>query len=836
MALMTLALVDCGAAPKQAELSEPPTLLPLVPEPVERTVTDGVFILNEYTRMDPAGASEEEAALYKYLGSKLLPSQDAHTRTPSGGIALRISPKEGFHAEGYTLAVTPDSVVITGQDRAGLFYGIQTFLQLLSPQVLAGDHAGGGYGIPCQQITDYPRFDYRGFHFDVARTFSDKETVLRVIDYMAHHKLNKLHWHIADDEGWRIRLDCYPELAEIGGFRGGDSPVQPIYGEWDKKYGGYYTKDDVREILEYAAMRSVDVIPEIDLPGHSRTAAKVFPHILCGVGTGVKSTTAGDRRNVWCAAKESNYVMLEKILTEICELFPSKYMHIGGDEVQTGQWEKCPDCQALKRKLGYSKTIEIEDYFIKRLAEFVHGLGKTPFVWDEAVATGRMPSYTHVSGWQTVATARKSAEKYPTVVQPGSWFYIDMKQSRYEDGLTWAGLVDPKRVYSFSFTDNAFTEAQMKNVIGVEAAFWTELLLSHDPSYLWYHIYPSLCAVAEIGWSQQEKRDWDDFYRRLTTGHLDRLGAMGIPYRQFPPVVDYVDGVITVTPPFAGAEIRYTTDGHEPDEGSPVYENPITDPVAEKYLFRAFYDGVGSASITPSGKSPARIAANSTETFSVPLPSIINSDGTWYLRINSFDDNLKLNKATITGDGVNATIIGGTQRVDPMSRIRIRATTANRKGTMNITIRNENAFACAFDFEFEKSTYIEPTVTMTSSLGASEKFPFKNATDYNFASYSRTSSTCRKGDHITFTFASPVDAGSIEVHTGLSYLPRYHIPNGRVQTSTDGATFKDVATLHAGKATIFPTGKVKAVRIVSDSDGNGESAVAIQDLKVRPKE
>lgn len=447
------------------------------------------------------------------------------------GIHLEIDRRAGLKPEGYRLKVDQRRITVMGADYGGLFNGIQTLMQLFPAERTAGLELLKTIELPCLEIVDYPRFGYRGMHLDVARTFSTKEEVMRYIDNMSRYKINKFHWHLTDDEGWRIEIKSYPRLAEVGGFRGGDSPVMPIYGSWDEKYGGYYTQDEIREVIEYAALRNVEIIPEIDLPGHSRTAALVYPEILCAGAPDTLSSGGYDRRDVWCVAREENYVMLDAIMGELAELFPSAYLHIGGDEVEFTHWQACPRCQALMMKEGLKDGKQLQHHFMERLDRIVAGHGKISAVWDEAIQGGELPRATRIHGWQGVKECKDAASKgYATVAMPSGYFYFDMKYTPQEPGLKWAGLVPTEKIYSFDFDKEGFTAKQMENVIGVQGALWAELYLAHGKDYLDYQAWPRICALSEVAWTQQELRQADDFFARLDS-HYPRLAARGIKYR-----------------------------------------------------------------------------------------------------------------------------------------------------------------------------------------------------------------------------------------------------------------------------------------------------------------
>lgn len=440
-------------------------------------------------------------------------------------------------AEGYTLTVRPGAIKIEGVDRAGMLNGFHTLLQLFPKEVY-----GGGFEseceIPALRIVDWPEYPYRGMHFDIARTFSTREQVEEMISHLAHHKINHLHFHLTDDEGWRVEILSHPELTEIAAWRGGDSPIWPVYGAWEEKYGGYLTQEELRYIVAYAHQRGVTVVPEIDLPGHSLAIGKVHPEILCPVEIDTSKSAGYSKQNVWCVAREENYVLLEDILREICDIFPSEYIHIGGDEVDMSHWRKCPHCRELMRQKGYTSTSQLQEHFMNRLKEILAKYGRKPAMWNEATNSGTLSRQVRIHGWEGLEECRKVAEAgYPTVVMPGPYFYFDMRQSKDEDGHNWAGVVTLEKCYSVDLDALGYSARAKRNVIGFSGAFWTELYLTHRhkyENYAEYQIFPRASALAEICWLPQAERNWQSFESRLER-HKERLEAMGISYRRGAP-------------------------------------------------------------------------------------------------------------------------------------------------------------------------------------------------------------------------------------------------------------------------------------------------------------
>ncbi len=498
--------------------------------------------------------------------------------------AVVLSTDPSMGAEAFRLTVLPQRIEITGGACGGVFNGIQELFRMLPPEIYAGQ-CPLPVTLPCMQAEDAPRYAYRGMMLDVARTWIGKEAVQRYIDLLAYHNINKLHLHLADDEGWRIEIKSHPELTEIGGFRGGDSPVRPVYGKWGEKYGGYFTQEEMRSLIAYAAVRNIEIIPEIDLPGHSRNIASVHPEIRCNYPPDTVSTNGYDYRSAWCVAREENYALLEDILGELCALFPSEYIHVGGDEVDMSQWERCPDCRALMRTRGMQTPYELEDLFMERMAAILKAHGKRPVVWNEAAHSGRLTRESLVFGWQDLKTCREvTAKGYPTVLMPAEYFYFDMRQTPREDGHDWAAVFDARKTYGFDLTAAGFSEEQCRNVIGLQGTFFSEAYISHEPEkpdYLDYMCFPRICVLARLAWSGNAE-GWDTYYKELVGRHYDRMAAMGIRFRLFPPKLTYESGAFRATTD-DGSGIFYI-------KGDLPGEHRLTRPLqtAEPHLYRFF--------------------------------------------------------------------------------------------------------------------------------------------------------------------------------------------------------------------------------------------------------
>lgn len=553
----------------------------LIPTPRHAAFEAGHFFLTSDCPI--IAASDEAQTVADYLDD-LLPLRRSAFLGLGEALILDIDPT--LPQEGYRLEVGEQRITLSGGTRDGLFYGVQTLLQLLPAEVYSRR-----LSLPCEvaccRVEDSPAYAYRGSHLDVARTWMPLERVKQHIDRMAFHKLNTLHLHLTDDEGWRMEILSHPKLAQVGGFRGGDSPIEPVYGRWDEKYGGYFTQQELRELVEYARLRSVEIIPEIDLPGHSRAFARVYPEILCDYQPSLDRSAGYDVRNAFCASREENFSILEDILREVCAIFPSKYIHIGGDEVEMSQWRRCPRCQQLMRERGWEEPAQLQEYFMSRLIKILKSNGKEPVVWNEAINGGTLEKSALVQGWESVKACRKAtSEGYQTVVMPGQYFYFDMRQSAHEEGHVWAAIFDAEKVYNFDLTKLGFTPEEQRRVAGFEGTFFSEAYIGHNPesdSYLDFMLWPRTAALAEICWHRGPK-DWPAFRRALTGLHGERMDAMSIGHRLFPPVVTYSQGELSARADQEGQQLFYTV---EPDSVEHPYTGPIRTTEPERYRFRA---------------------------------------------------------------------------------------------------------------------------------------------------------------------------------------------------------------------------------------------------------
>ena len=514
----------------------------IIPQPLSVMKSEGCFTINGGTSLVFDKKLDKAASyLLDYLPMQIQRGKKTNS--------IRLILDKKMAKEEYSLKVHSKGIEIRGGEYAGVFNGIQSLLQLLPSEVYT-KNGNLPIEVPLVEIKDAPQYSYRGLLLDVARTFQPVDEVKRVIDYMAYCKLNKLHFHLVDSEGWRLELKKYPYIAEKAGFRGGDSPLHPVYGSFDQKYGGYYTQDELRDIVAYAAQRNIEVIPEIDMPGHSKSLGVVHPDILCNYTPDTSYTNGIDVRDVWCASKESNYQLVEDIVKELVDIFPSEYIHIGGDEVNFKWWKECPDCQQLKIEKGLKDEAQVEQYFVNRVSDILTKYNKKAMVWDEAIDGGLLPTTTMVTGWRGVKQCLQATEQgYPTIIMPSSVFYLDKRQYPHDKGHNSRNGLSLQTICDFTFENAGFSDAQRKNIAGIECAFWTEIYLSNIhpegrfSDYLEYMLFPRLFAVSEIAWSQS-RRSYDEMLGLLKDSFYSKLDAMNAAYRLSSPIVKMEKGKI----------------------------------------------------------------------------------------------------------------------------------------------------------------------------------------------------------------------------------------------------------------------------------------------------
>jgi hexosaminidase len=483
----------------------------LIPYPASLTKQEGFFNIDESTKIIYDKNAEPIA---EYLKNILTPSTGYDFRMNDKGknenaIILKLSnanPELG--KEGYTLNVTKDYVVIEANDLNGLFYGVQTLRQLLPPQIESKSEVRNvKWEVSCVEIKDKPEFVWRGLNLDCCRHFMTKDFVKRYIDLLAYHKMNVLHWHLTEDQGWRIEIKKYPELTEKGAWRTFDD---------GSIYGGYYSQEDIKEVIKYAASRFVNVVPEIEMPGHSTAAISCYPEISCTGGPFEVGTLWGIYYDVYCAGNDKTFQFLQDVIDEITELFPGKYIHVGGDEVPKDRWSHCPKCQARIKQENLKDENELQSYFIKRMEKYITSKGKKLIGWDEILEGGLPPEAT-VQSWRGIKGAIVAAKQgHDVVVSPTSNCYFDYP----------VDVTDLEKVYSFDPVPSELTTEDRKHVLGSEGNMWSEYAPQNQIDD---RLFPRLLALSEVVWTYPKDRNIEEFKQRLQN-HYNRLDVLGVEY------------------------------------------------------------------------------------------------------------------------------------------------------------------------------------------------------------------------------------------------------------------------------------------------------------------
>jgi len=491
--------------------------------------------------------------------------------------------------EGYSLDIDPSKIIIKASSAAGFYYAVQSLKQLL-PIAVYGDKESVSvekWEVPCAHIDDAPRFSYRGMHLDVARHFFSVDEVKRYIDLLAMHKLNVFHWHLTDDQGWRIEIKKYPKLTEIGSIRK-YTMVEKNFDQYDNTpYGGYYTQDQIRDIVNYAKERFITIIPEVDLPGHMVAALASYPSLGCTGGPYEVQGVWGVHPDVLCAGKEETYEFVTDVLSEVIELFPSRYIHIGGDECPKDRWKKCPLCQARIRKLGLKTDKEhtaeerLQSYFMTRVEKFLNENNRQIIGWDEILEGGAAPNATVMSWRGTDGGVQAAKLRHNVVMTPNTYLYFDYYQSEdtQTEPLAIGSYVPLERVYDFEPVPDTLDNDSKKYILGAQANLWTEYI--SDFKQVEYMLLPRLDALSEVQWTQPENKNWVNFLDRLQhniqvydlKGYNYGKHIFGInpEYRIIPE-----KHCIEVTLRTQGdAPVYYTLDGTVPTEKSTRYTQPI---------------------------------------------------------------------------------------------------------------------------------------------------------------------------------------------------------------------------------------------------------------------
>lgn len=509
----------------------------IIPKPVSLEIQTGRFLVNADTKISGTANLKNEGAYLADLLSHMANTEITFSQDAPGNIVLKLDDTIE-NEEAYTLTVAYDNIVISGKTVKGVFYGIQTLKQLLPINQGEQNERLDKLTIPAVNITDTPRFEYRGMHLDVARHLFPIDFIKKYIDLIAMHKMNTFHWHLTEDQGWRIEIKKFPKLTEIGSKRHGTIlGHHPGTGNDETAYGGFYTQEEVKDIVAYAAKRHVTVIPEIELPGHASAAIASYPYLSCfpeeptvvtnnmgsKAGKAVQANgtpkivqeTWGVFDDVFCAGQEETFQFLEAVFDEVIPLFPSEYIHIGGDECPKSNWKRCPDCRKRIKEEKLADEHELQSYFIQRIEKYLNSKGKKIIGWDEILEGGLAPNAT-VMSWRGEAGGIEAAKQHHDVIMtPGHSCYFDHYQTEDKENepLSIGGKTTVADVYAYEPVASQLTEEQSQYILGAQANVWTEYMKTTD--YVEYMILPRMTALSEVVWSPKESKDWEDFKMRL---------------------------------------------------------------------------------------------------------------------------------------------------------------------------------------------------------------------------------------------------------------------------------------------------------------------------------
>ncbi|SDB79433.1 hexosaminidase [Bacteroides ovatus] len=487
----------------------------VIPVPLKMEQGTGSFLLSEKTKLYTNLQGGEAELWENYLKALPVQLKEARMKDRKQMLFLLITPKTPQlpSPESYTLSVTSQRIEIRATSGAGLFYGMQTLLQLMQPA------STGSYSVPSVEIEDTPRFAYRGLMLDVSRHFSTKEFIKKQIDALAYYKINRLHLHLTDAAGWRLEIKKYPLLTDFAAWR-----TDPTWKKWwngGRKYlrydepgasGGYYTQDDIREILEYARQHYITVIPEIEMPSHSEEVLAAYPQLSCS-GEPYKNSD-------FCVGNEETFTFLENVLTEVMELFPSKYIHVGGDEAGKSAWKTCPKCQKRMKDEHLANVDELQSYLIHRIEKFLNNHGRRLLGWDEILQGGIAPNATVMSWRGEEGGIAAVTSGHHAIMTPGAYCYLDSYQDApYSQPEAIGGYLPLKKVYTYDPVPASLTAEQAKLVYGVQGNLWVEYIPT--PEHVEYMIYPRMLALAEVAWSAPERKSWPDFHTRALSAVAD---------------------------------------------------------------------------------------------------------------------------------------------------------------------------------------------------------------------------------------------------------------------------------------------------------------------------
>ena len=553
--------------------AKPKQVVSIIPVPAKMEIGKGEFKFNSSTKIliDDSGAEFQKlgdlliTAIYNATGLKLA-APSAHGNKSGDNLISIQNDKNISDSEAYSLEINPKKITISASGGAGIFYAIQSLLQLMPVE---GKQKN--FSVPALSIQDSPRFKWRGMHLDVCRHFFPVEFIKKYIDILAFYKINRFHWHLTDDQGWRIEIKKYPKLTEAGSWRketAGDG----------KPYGGFYTQEQIKEVIRYAQERYVTVMPEIEMPGHALAALTAYPELSCTGGSFETGTTWGVFEDVFCAGNNKTFSFLEDVLTEVMNLFPSEYIHIGGDECPKERWKVCPKCQTRIKAENLKDEFHLQSYFIQRIEKFINSKGRKIIGWDEILEGGLAPNAA-VMSWRGIDGGIAAAKSNHNVaMSPGTHCYFDHYQGLNGEPKAIGGYTNLEKVYSYEPVPEVLNADEAKYIMGAQANLWTEYIETTD--HVEYMLLPRLLALSEVVWSPKSSRNYEDFSSRIMK-HYDILQKKNYNFRVPTPLDETGEYLlmnrkpIEFLKPVKESKIFYTLDGTEPTEKSKLYTSPL---------------------------------------------------------------------------------------------------------------------------------------------------------------------------------------------------------------------------------------------------------------------
>ncbi|PLW94938.1 MAG: beta-N-acetylhexosaminidase [Marinilabiliales bacterium] len=578
--LILIALLLASCIKKQAEVN-------IIPKPLEQKIGNEAFTYNAETKII-IGINQNLETLGAYLVTQLsninLKSEVQYLEdinSTENAFIIQLDRRlDDFDDEGYLLSVDRKKILLEAKTIKGLVWGIQSFLQLIPVKFFEEENHMESFSVPEVYIKDKPRFSYRGMHLDVCRHMFSVDFIKKYLDIMAYYKFNTFHWHLTEDQGWRIEIKKYPKLMSVAAYR--DSTLIGHYRDQPhtfdgERYGGYYTQEEIKEIVQYASERNITIIPEIEMPGHSVAALAAYPELACTDGPFRTATTWGVFEDVYCP-KENTFVFLEDVLSEVIDMFPGKYIHIGGDEVPKTNWKNCSDCQQLIQSESLENEDGLQSYFIKRIEKFLNSKGRQLIGWDEILEGGLSPNAT-VMSWRGIEGGIEAAKfGHDAIMTPGSYCYFDHYQANPNfQPLAIGGFTPLKKVYEYDPIPDKLAEGASKHILGAQANVWTEYITT--PEQIEYMILPRMAALSEVNWTGRDKKDWADFQKRINA-HFNVYEALGYNYCKGSYALEFMldesdQNKIEIRSEIYRPEIRYTTDGSIPTNASKIYKKPI---------------------------------------------------------------------------------------------------------------------------------------------------------------------------------------------------------------------------------------------------------------------